>query len=54
MPSQPEPVFVMGATVAEAMAAAVGEPLPVAEVSRRLMSAVTVESVRELLRDSGA
>ncbi|HEY0531221.1 MAG TPA: NAD(P)-binding domain-containing protein [Actinoplanes sp.] len=39
-------------TVAEAMAAAVGEPLPVAEVSRRLMSAVTVESVRELLRDS--
>jgi 3-hydroxyisobutyrate dehydrogenase-like beta-hydroxyacid dehydrogenase len=38
--------------VASAMAAAVGEPLPVAEVSRRLMPGVTVESVSELLQDS--
>lgn len=35
-------------SVAESMAAAVGEPLPVAEVSRRLMPAVTVDSVRSL------
>jgi 3-hydroxyisobutyrate dehydrogenase-like beta-hydroxyacid dehydrogenase len=35
--------------VAAAMAAAAGEHLPVAELSRRLMPAVTVDSVRELL-----
>jgi 3-hydroxyisobutyrate dehydrogenase-like beta-hydroxyacid dehydrogenase len=36
-------------SVAEAMAAEVGEPLPVAEVSRRLMPTVTVDKVRDLL-----
>jgi 3-hydroxyisobutyrate dehydrogenase-like beta-hydroxyacid dehydrogenase len=36
-------------TVAEGMADAVGEPLPVAEVSRRLMPDVTIEAVRKLL-----
>jgi 3-hydroxyisobutyrate dehydrogenase-like beta-hydroxyacid dehydrogenase len=36
-------------TVAEQMAAAAGEPLPVAGMSRRLMPAVTVEAVRDLL-----
>ncbi|MFF5289303.1 NAD(P)-binding domain-containing protein [Paractinoplanes globisporus] len=36
-------------TVAEAMAAEVGIPLPVAGLSRRLMPTVTVESVRDLL-----
>jgi 3-hydroxyisobutyrate dehydrogenase-like beta-hydroxyacid dehydrogenase len=36
-------------TVAEAMAEAAGEPLPVAELSRRLMPSVTVEAVHDLL-----
>jgi len=36
--------------VAAAMAGAVGESLPVAELSRRLMPTVTVDSVRDLLR----
>jgi 3-hydroxyisobutyrate dehydrogenase-like beta-hydroxyacid dehydrogenase len=36
-------------TNAAAMAAAVGEPLPVAGLSRRLMPSVTVEAVRDLL-----
>jgi 3-hydroxyisobutyrate dehydrogenase-like beta-hydroxyacid dehydrogenase len=35
--------------VAAAMATEVGEPLPVAELSRRLMPTVTVDSVRDLL-----
>jgi 3-hydroxyisobutyrate dehydrogenase-like beta-hydroxyacid dehydrogenase len=35
--------------IAAAMATAVGEPLPVAELSRRLMPTVTVDSVRDLL-----
>jgi 3-hydroxyisobutyrate dehydrogenase-like beta-hydroxyacid dehydrogenase len=35
--------------VAQGMAEAVGEPLPVAELSRRLMPGVTVQAVRELL-----
>ncbi|MEV6850430.1 NAD(P)-dependent oxidoreductase [Actinoplanes sp. NPDC051411] len=35
--------------VAAAMATEVGEPLPVAELSRRLMPTVTVDAVRDLL-----